>query len=247
MMDQKNMPCFKKHSHEKISPPTKAIKGHRKRAKQRAKHMDPHYISDEDIFELLLFHMLVRKDVKPMAQKLLKAFGSFSAILQAPKEALQSIEGVGCGLSEALHALKLFCDRRLLQDIRHEKNLLNSFDNLMVYLRHTQGLYTKEVVRILFLDSNYQLIAEETPHQGTVNQTLFYTREIIERCFLKAASAFILVHNHPSGDASPSNADIEATKHLMKACDSIQIEFIDHIIIAQNNYFSFRKKSLNYF
>ena len=230
-------------NHFKKASDKKSYDGHRKRAKQRSVHIPHQKMSDEDILELVLFHFLPRIDVKPIAQKLLENFSSFSKILQSSESSLKKIDGIGDSVVQAISSLRLFCDRRLMQSLHEERNLLNSIEKVIQYLKHTVGFYEKEEVRILFLDSKFQLISEECTNKGTIDQTTIYIREIIQMCFDKSASAIILSHNHPSGDPSPSDADITSTNQLIRACESVNIQLIDHIIISSTGYFSFRENS----
>jgi DNA repair protein RadC len=216
--------------------------GHRNRLRDRFLKNGTESLQDYEVLELLLFMALPRRDVKPLAKNLLTKFGSLGKLVRATVSDLQQE-----GLSETL-----ICHLKLLEaasldiiksDIMH-KPILNSWDRLIAFLQADMAHSLKEHFRLLFLNKKNELIAEEIQQSGTIDHTQAYPREIIKRALDVGATALILVHNHPSGDPKPSQADIEMTKSILKAAEAFDIVIHDHVIIAKKGHFSFRQSGL---
>lgn len=216
--------------------------GHRDRLRQRFLQSGPDALADYEMLELVLFMAIPRRDVKPLAKELLAKFDTFTGVLNAPLPEL-----VKAGLSEnaaiALKAIQSSAHRLLKQEIMH-KPILNSWQRLVDYCHATMAHEKKESFRILFLNKKNELIADEIHQTGTVDHTPAYPREIMKRALDVGATALILVHNHPSGDHTPSQADIDMTYAIQGAGDPFNIVIHDHIIVSKNGITSFKSKGL---
>lgn len=218
--------------------------GHRKRLKQRFLDSYPNInLPDYEILELLLFHSIPRQDVKPLAKQLINQFGSLSNVIYADKDKLTSLPDVGISACISILLVKELISRVLKKEVLH-KHVLSSWSALLEYLRVTMGKIKTEQFRTLFLNKKNIVIADELQHTGTVDQTPVYPREVVKRALFHEASAIILVHNHPSGNPKPSVADIEVTKKIVEACKTFSIVVHDHIIICNDNFFSFKSSLL---
>lgn len=217
--------------------------GHRDRLKSRFLENGATALADYEVVEMLLFLGIPRKDVKPLAKELLKRFDNFSKLLAADKNELLAIQGMTQNAVCALKIVKEAAQRMMRQDVMG-KPVLNSWQRLTDYLFATMAHEKKEQFRILLLDRKNNLIADEIQHTGTVDQTQAYPREIVKRALELSATAIILVHNHPSGDPSPSEADIIMTKNIIDAAKALEIAVHDHVIVSRNGVLSFRKEGL---
>ena len=201
-------------------------------------------MDDYELLEMALFRALPRRDTRPIAKALLKAFGDLSGVLNAPMKRLSEIDGIGNAAAFELRlvgALVRACSR---ESIKGEDNLLGSWDKVLAHCRATLSHEREEQFRVLFLNKRNGLIADEVMQRGTVDHTPVYPREIVKRALELAASALILVHNHPSGDPTPSNADIEMTCRIVEVTQNMDIVVHDHLIIGRNGYTSLRAKGL---
>jgi DNA repair protein RadC len=217
--------------------------GHRDRLKARFREAGPDTLQDYELLELILFQVLPRRDTKPIAKALLARFGSFSDVLAAPAERLTEIDGIG---ETAAHHLKLFAAaaKRFAHDAVREQPVLDSWQAVLDHCRAAMAFEPIEQFRILFLDKKNKLIAEEVQQKGTVDHTPVYPREVIKRALELSATALILVHNHPSGDPTPSRADIQMTKSLVDIAKPLGIAVHDHIIVGRDGHASFRSLQL---
>lgn len=221
--------------------------GHRKRLKERfvkaAATNQTDSIADYEILEMLLFASYPRKDVKPLAKELIENFGSFAQLISAPIEEIKSKTMLG---ESAIAAIKIVqvAANRLLKASVHKKIVLQSWKALLDYCHAAMGYEKKEQFRVLFLDKKNQLIADEIQQQGTVDHTPVYPREVAKRALENSASAIILVHNHPSGDATPSKADINITEQIVQGLAALDIKLHDHLIIAGDKHYSFAGNGL---
>lgn len=216
--------------------------GHRQRLKQRILHSAEH-LADYELLELILFFAIPRKDVKPLAKELMKKFGDFSSLLNANKEKLLSVNGANENLYVNFIVMRELMNRMLKQQIIN-KNIISSWTILIDYLKTAMGKLQLEQFRVLFLNKKNILLADEILSQGTIDQATIYPREIVKRALFNEASAIILVHNHPSGISKPSNTDLELTNRIVTTCSSMNIIVHDHVIIAGNEYFSFKSNML---
>jgi DNA repair protein RadC len=217
--------------------------GHRARMRERVLLHGAGALADYELLEMLLFFAFKKGDTKPLAKALINRFGSFAALLSAPQLALRETPGLG---SHSVVAIKLVQEagQRLARAEVMDKPLLGNWDRLMEYLATVLAREKIEQFRILFLDPRNRLIADEAQARGTVNHTPVYPREVVKRALELHATAIILVHNHPSGDPTPSRADIEMTAEIRDACGVLGVVLHDHVIIGNGAWLSFRKKGL---
>ncbi len=217
--------------------------GHRERLKQRFRDGGANALPDYELLELVLFRAIPRADTKPLAKALIARFGSFAEVVSAPAERIMEVKGAGQAVATEL-ALIRAAALRLAKGEVVNRPLLASWTAIIDYCHAAMAFAEREQFRILFLDKKNQLITDEVQQQGTVDHTPVYTREVIKRALELAASAIILVHNHPSGDPTPSMADIDMTKKIMVAGEKLGVMVHDHIIIARKGHVSFRNLGL---
>jgi DNA repair protein RadC len=214
--------------------------GHRERARQRFLRVGGEALEDYELLELTLQMLLPRRDTKALAKTLLAKFGSFSAVFSAPLPRLAEIKGLG-ELSRAnLKIIQAVAQRYAKDQVRRDEITLNSWSALIDYCRAAMAFEEKEQFRILFLDKKNKLIADEVQQIGTVDHAPVYPREVIKRSLELGASSIILVHNHPSGDPSPSAADVQMTRHINDVAKTLGIALHDHIIIGKAGHASLR-------
>ena len=224
-------------------PETPHYHGHRERLRHRFLDGGADALPDYELLELLLFTAIPRRDVKPLAKSLIARFGSLGNVLAATPDALQQIDGIKEGTATFLKAIQA-AGIRLVREELQEKPILASMDVLVKYCRAAMARLEREQFRILFLDKRNRLIADEAQQQGTVDHTPVYPREVVKRALELGATALILVHNHPSGDATPSKADINMTRDIVNAAKALGITIHDHLIIAKSDHNSFRDMGL---
>lgn len=217
--------------------------GHRQRLRQRFLKGGGGALADYEMLELILFQSHPRGDVKPLAKELLARFDSFAAVISAEPAALRRITGIGDSAVAALKTTEAAA-HRLLQGRIMERSVLSSWHALNDYCKASLAFSKTEQFRILFLDRKNKLIADELQQTGTVDHTPLYPREVVRRALDVGASALILVHNHPSGDAAPSSADIEMTKEVAEAGKRLGITVHDHIIVGHGENVSFKSLGL---
>ncbi len=213
--------------------------GHRERLRARFVSAGDTALPDYELLELMLFRALPRRDVKPLAKLLIKTFGSFAEVLAAPILLLKQVEGMG---ESAAIEIKIYeaAARRFAKNRIHKKEVLASWQGVLEYCRTAMAYEVKEQFRLLFLDKRNQLIADEVQQVGTIDHTPVYPREIVKRALELSASAIILVHNHPSGDPTPSLADIKMTHQIIAVTKPLGVEVLDHIIIGKNGHASLK-------
>ena len=207
--------------------------GHRERLRDRYREVGPEGLSHHELLELLLFEFIPRADTKGTAKALLKRFGTLEGVLHAPAKELRTVSGVGPKVAEAISVLAAI-HRRALEDRFRDKVVLSSWKAVMDYLRAEMGFLHHEQFRVLFLDKRNGLIANEAMQEGTVDHTPAYPREVIRRAIELSATALVLVHNHPSGDPTPSRADVDMTKQIIAAGEPLGIVVHDHVIIGRD-------------
>jgi DNA repair protein RadC len=217
--------------------------GHRERLRQRLRLGGADAVPDYELLELILFRAIPRRDVKPLAKALMARFGSFAETLSASPERLKEVPGVGEAVVAELKIVHEAGLRLAKAEIR-PRTLLSSWSAVLDYCRAAMAFAEREQFRVLFLDKKNGLIADEVQGEGTVDHTPVYPREVIKRALELAASAIILVHNHPSGDPTPSTADIDMTRRLIEAGDKLGLKVHDHIVIGRNGHASFRSLKL---
>lgn len=200
-------------------------------------------LADYEMLELLLFQAMARRDTKPLAKRLLKHFGSFNEVISAEAAALKEIEGVGEAVVVALKCVQAAALRLSREEIMNRPVLAN-WDKLVAYCRAAMGFEKTERFRILFLNRRNVLIADEVQQTGTVDHTPVYPREVIKRALELGATALIMVHNHPSGDPTPSKADIDMTNEVKDAGAKLGITLHDHLIMTKAGHSSFKDMGL---
>jgi DNA repair protein RadC len=219
------------------------IKDHRARLRERFMVGGADALPDYEMLELVLFRAIPRRDVKPLARLLLDRFGDFNAVLSAPTARLREINGVGEAVVTELKIVEAAA-HRLAQSRVLKKHVVSSWDALIEYCQTAMAHRDTEQFRILFLDRKNVLIADEAQAKGTVDHVPVYPREVVKRALEVNASALILVHNHPSGDPTPSQADIDMTMQIQIAADALGIPLHDHLIIGKSTELSFRSEGL---
>ena len=217
--------------------------GHRSRLRQRFLDRGPGALADYEMLELLLFHALPRRDTKPVAKALLKRFGTYADVLRAGADELQQVDGIGKVGTVALKSVADAAERLTRAEVMN-RPVLGSWDSLIDYLRISMAGHKTECFRVLFLDVKNALIADEVQQSGTVNHTPVYPREVVKRALELGASAIIMAHNHPSGDATPSRADIDITNEVRDAGARLGITLHDHVIVVKSGYNSFKSLGL---
>lgn len=217
--------------------------GHRKRLRDRFRKGGSDALPDYELIELILFRAFPQGDTKPLAKALLARFGSFPEVLNASEARLREVSGVGERVVDELKLVRAAA-LRLMQGQIVGRKVLGSWQAVLDYCRAAQGFDEKEQFRILFLDKRNQLIADEVQQTGTVDHTPVYIREVVKRALELSASALILVHNHPSGDPTPSAADISMTKQIIDAARPLGVQVHDHIIVGRTGYFSMKGRKV---
>ncbi|WP_160004386.1 DNA repair protein RadC [Rhizobium sp. 18055] len=213
--------------------------GHRERLRQRFRDHGDTALADYELLELLLFRLIPRRDTKPIAKALLDRFGSLAAVFGAPTGLLQEVKGVGEAVALDLKLISTVAHRTLKSELRG-KQVLSSWSSVIEYCHAAMAHETREQFRILFLDKRNALIADEVQGLGTVDHTPVYPREVVKRALELSATALILVHNHPSGDPTPSRADIDMTKMIIDTAKPLGITVHDHIIIGKDGHASLK-------
>lgn len=213
--------------------------GHRDRLRQRFLKAGSGALADYELLELVLFYVSPRGDTKPLAKELIRRFHGFNKVFQADAQALLAVPGVGPNTVLLLKTVSALLSRALQAEVM-ARPILSNWQALLDYCRVSQGYDRIETVRLLFLDAKNALIADEVQQTGTVNHTPLYPREVMKRALELGASALILVHNHPSGDPTPSPDDIELTKTLAKIGSSLGITLHDHLIVAEDRHVSLK-------
>lgn len=217
------------------------IRDHRKRLRTRFMQGGAEAVPEYELLELILFRSLRRQDVKPLARALLDTFGDINRVLTAPPERLREVKGVGNEVVTDLKIIEAMAHRmaraRVLQ-----RHVISSWDAILDYCHTTMAHRETEQFRVLFLDRKNTLIADEEQARGTVDHVPVYPREIAKRALELNASALILVHNHPSGDPTPSQSDIDMTEKILGACDALGLTLHDHLIIGKSRELSFRSE-----
>lgn len=219
------------------------IRDHRSRLRQRFRDGGAAAVPDYELLELVLFRAIPRRDVKPLARELLDEFGDFNRVISAPVARLSALKGVGDAVITELKIVEAAAARLARAKVM-DRAVLSSWDSLLDYCHTAMAHRATEQFRILYLDRKNVLIADEEQAEGTVNHVPVYPREVMKRALELNASAVILVHNHPSGDPTPSQSDIDMTQKIEMAADALDIVIHDHIIVGQSRELSFRAEGL---
>jgi DNA repair protein RadC len=213
--------------------------GHRDRLRARFREAGTDALSDYEMLELVLFRALPRRDVKPLAKSLIAKFGSFAEVISAPEKRLREVKGIGDAAVIDLKIVQAAASRLARGQVKG-KTVLSSWSAVLDYCRTAMAFEDKEQFRILFLDKRNQLIADEVQQRGTVDHTPVYPREVVKRALELSANAIILVHNHPSGDPTPSRADIQMTQSIVEIAKPLGISVHDHIIVGKEGHASLK-------
>lgn len=215
------------------------LKDHRKRLRHRFMHGGADAMPDYELLELILFRAIPRQDVKPTARRLMDTFGDFNRVLSAPVPRLYTVDGVGDAVVQELKIVEAAAHRMARAKIMQQP-VLSSWDDLVRYCETKLAHSETEHFRVLYLDKRNNLIADEEQAKGTVDHVPVYPREVVKRALELNASALILVHNHPSGDPTPSSADIDMTHELAAAAIALGVSIHDHLVIGKSRHVSFR-------
>jgi DNA repair protein RadC len=223
--------------------PTRHYHGHRERIRQRIMKGDGSHLDDYEILEILLCAFIPRVDVRPIAKTLVDRFGTVSAALAASPERLMEIDGIGEATAAYIRATNLLLQRAAGDQIR-DRPVISNWAALLNYVSLRIKHEKSEQARVLYLDRKNKLIADEIVGRGTVDHAPVYPREIARRALELSASAIILVHNHPSGDPTPSRADIDLTRDIERALAPLEIKVHDHLVVGARETVSMKAKGL---
>jgi DNA repair protein RadC len=228
------------------APPRKLpsyIADHRQRLRDRFLLAGPQAFPDYELLELVLFGALPRQDVKPLARALIDAFGDFNGVVSAAPERLREVRGVGDSVVTCLKVVEAAAHRLSRARILG-RHVISSWDSLIDYCHTVMSHRETEHFRVLFLDRKNTLIADEEQARGTVDHVPVYPREVVKRALELNASALILVHNHPSGDPTPSESDITMTEQIRVAAEALGLTLHDHLVVGKSRELSFRSAGL---
>jgi DNA repair protein RadC len=241
-------PCPIRVDESDGAPPTRADETphylqHRMRLRQRFLDAGAAALADYELLELVLFRAIPRRDLKPLTKTLLARFGSFAEVIGASRERLKEIKGLG---DAAIAELKIVEaeESRLARGQVKARHVLSSWSSVLDYCRTVMAYGEREELRVLFLDKRNHLIADERQQVGTVDHTPVYPREVVKRALELSATAVILVHNHPSGDPTPSRADIQMTQAIIEVARPLGIAVHDHIIVGKDGHASLKALKL---
>jgi DNA repair protein RadC len=213
--------------------------GHRERLRDRFRQAGAESVSDYELLELVLFRAIPQRDVKPLAKDLIAKFGSFPEVISAPPARLAEIKGIGHAAITELKVVHAAASRLARGQVQ-KRPVLSSWSSVIDYCRTAMAFADKEQFRVLFLDKRNQLIVDELQQVGTVDHTPVYPREVVKRALELSATALILVHNHPSGDPTPSHADIQMTQTIVDVARPLGIAVHDHIVVGKEGHVSFK-------
>lgn len=231
-----------KSSHSEDNKPITYM-GHRARLRDKFAQAHGKGLADYELLELLLFLAIPRGDMKPLAKTLLQTFGSLSALLKADKGRVLETPGVGSGVVHVIQLVQSLMGKVLQQEMM-DKPILASWQSVLDYCHVTMAYDQRETARLLFLDRKNKIIADEVQQTGTVDHVPLYPREVAKRALDLGASALIIVHNHPSGDPTPSRGDIDMTLKIQEAVRLLGIEVHDHLIIGKGRHSSLKSMGL---
>ena len=235
-----------------VSIRSAGVSGHRERLRDRARGAGLPHLPDYELLELFLFRSQPQGDVKPLAKALLARFGSLGAAMGASLEELTSVRAEDTkgrtktvGVETALDLMALHeLSRRVAGEVAAPRKVISSFTALMDYVRVTLQHQAREQFRVLFLDRKNQLIADELMDRGTVDHAPVYPREVVRRALELSAKSMIIVHNHPSGDPTPSRPDIDMTRQVIEAARALELSVHDHLIVGRDGVASFKQLGL---
>lgn len=223
--------------------PASAADGHRARIRQRLLTAGPDALADYELLEMVLFTARPRVDTKQIAKDLITTFGSFANVISASPQALRGVPDIGEASVATIKMVQAAALRLARAEVQSQP-VLSNWDALIAYLTAAMAREKIEQFRVLYLDARNRLIADEAQTRGTVNQTPVYPREVVKRALELQATALIIAHNHPSGDPTPSSADIEMTREIHRAAQALSLTLHDHVIVGNGRWLSFRREKL---
>jgi DNA repair protein RadC len=213
--------------------------GHRERLRARLREAGPAALADYELLELVLFRAIPQRDVKPLAKALLQRFGSFPEAIAAEPHRLAEVKGMGPGAIVEFKIVEAAAQRFAKGAVK-KRLPMGSWTEVVDYCRTSMAFENREIFRILFLDKKNGLIADEVQGSGTVDHTPVYPREVVRRALELSATAIVLVHNHPSGDPSPSTQDVKMTLDIIAIAKPLGVAVHDHIIVGRDGHASLR-------
>ena len=225
------------------SEPPPHYHGHRERLRTRLREAGANAIADYELLELVLFRAIPRRDVKPLAKALMARFGSFAEVIAARPERLAEIDGMSAASINEFKIVEASA-QRFAKGVAKKRLPLGSWREVVDYCRTAMAFSEREEFRILFLDKRNGLIADEVQGSGTVDHTPVYPREVVRRALELSATAILLVHNHPSGDPSPSQADVKMTLEIIAVAGPLGVAVHDHLIVGRQGHASLRSLRL---
>ncbi len=217
--------------------------GHRERLRNKLIESGENSLADYELLELLLTIIIPRRDVKPLAKELISKFGSFANVINADITELKQIKGIGDTASIAFKIIKSSITRTLKNKVEKD-TIISNWPELINYCKSSIGNKKTEEFHVLYLNTKSRLIKDETHSTGTINSSSVYPREILKRVLELGASSIIIVHNHPTGDTAPSNADINITKKIKEILKTIDVPLHDHLIVGKSDVLSFKSLGL---
>ncbi|NLN59294.1 MAG: DNA repair protein RadC [Deltaproteobacteria bacterium] len=226
-----------------MKTPSPHYHGHRQRLKGKYLSTAPGTLQDYEILELLLSYSIPRKDVKPLAKALLLRFSSLKGIMDAPGEELMEVPGIGSHTAVLIRLVRELGTRYLKEKVR-EKTQISCTTELIQFCNAALGGLKDERFCVIYLNAQNRMIDMDVIEEGIVNQAIVYPRKVLESALKRKASAIILVHNHPSGQVKPSDADIRLTHTIREAAKALDILVHDHLIVGENRFFSFREEGM---
>lgn len=221
------------------------IKGHRKRVIEKFKNFGFSGWYDYEILEMLLFYTIPRRDTKKIAKDLILNFKNFFNIINAKEENLKKIEGIGDYTVSFFKALKEFYVKLIFEKSNEEnKNIIDNISSAFNIFRFLLGSLKEENIGVIYLDNSNKMLNYEIITKGTISEVFLYTRTFIERVLKNNAAGVIISHNHPTGEISPSDEDIDLTNKLKNSLELVDVVLLDHLIVSKTNYFSFSENNL---
>ncbi len=218
--------------------------GHRERLREKFLSGGNSSFYDYELLELLLTFAIPRIDVKPIAKNLISEFKNFAGVINAPVQKLMQVKGIGKNSAILINLVSVCILKSLQNSLETDNVIINNYETLLDYCKKNLSFKEVEEFHILHFDSKFKLLKDETLFTGTVNSSFVFPREVVKSILQNNTVSVILVHNHPSGDVTPSIADIEITKKICAALKNIDVFVEDHIIVGKNNYYSFKKNNL---
>ncbi len=227
--------------HEHLEPDAET--SFREHLCERFDSAEPDTMSDEELLSLILFRAIPKRNVNALARLMISTFGDFNRVMAAPRSRLAEIPGIANSVIRELKIVEASAHRMARAQVMHQE-VLSSWDSLQNYCQTRMAHLDTEQFRVLFLDRKNVLIADEAQQIGTVDHVPVYPREVLKRGLELGASALIVVHNHPSGDPTPSETDIETTRSIQTGAEALGLVLHDHLIIGKSRHYSFRSHGL---